>query len=193
MAMSRVSWVIGLSMTVMLTGCLWPSQGPEPTLQELRRYPPTLSAPIFVSREWCDMDGDGTVTQADATLVRENPAAVRDKLDRLVNLVNELAEVPHEPEWEDPGTAYGWRPCPVNKGESLVKILLDYGNARGVLMHGCTFGPSCSGACSPVTSDEWYQDCVNGAAVFERQAVSGWQWRPERPRGVKLVAARCLE
>ena len=139
------------------------------------------------------MDGDGTVTQADATFVRENPDAVRDKLDRLVTLVNELAEVPYEPDWEDPGTAYGWRPCPVKKAEWLVQGILRHGNAKGLLMHDCTFAPGCCGGHSPVISEEWYQDCVGGAVVFQRQAVSGWQWRTDHPQGVKLVAARCLE
>ena len=197
MAMSRVLWVIGLSMTALLAGCLRPRQGPEPTLQELHRYPPTLSAPIFVSREWCDMDGDGTVSEADATLVRENPAAVRDKLDRLVKLVNELAEVPYEPDWDDlEDTSGGF--CPTLVGLGLVKVVLDHKNAEGVLLHGCTFVPprirvaGCVSSHDAVTSQEMYRDCVSGAAVFERTAPAHWQWRSEHPRGVKLMAAVVL-
>lgn len=192
MEMSRVSWVIGLSMTALLAGCLGPRPGAKSPPNDLKRYPATLSAPIFVSREWCDMDGDGTVSQADADLVLKNAATVRDRLDLLVSLVNELAEVPYEPDWENPGRSLNWCPCPAFVGWGVVKDVLKDTRAKGAIIDGCTFAPGCSAGHGPVTNEDMYYDCVTGASVFQRQAVSAWVWRPDRPQGVKLVAAVVL-
>jgi len=192
MAITRIAWVIGVGMTVLVAGCLKTRQGPKPTSPDLKRYPSTLSAPIFITREWCDMDGDGTVSEADAKLVLENSPAVRDRLDRLVSLVNELAEVPYKPDWEDPGRALNWRPCPALVGWEVVKDVLKDARAKGAIIDGCTFAPGCSAGHGPVTDEDMYHDCVTGASVFQRQAVSAWVWRPDRPQGVKLVAAVVL-